>query len=87
MGVFLIIAAFRVRRYAGAVYLVFAMIFAGGLARLSVLRTDVVLAPDLITSLIVELFAMPVLTFWLWRITRSVPTAPANAEVSRAASR
>ena len=70
-GLFLILAASSIRRYAPALALVFAMIFGGGLARLTAMRPDIVFGPDLATSMIVELIAMPLLALWLWRITRT----------------
>jgi hypothetical protein len=77
IGVFLIVAATNTRRYSTGLYLVFGMIFTGGLARLSVLRADVILDPDLTTSLIIELIGMPLLTIWLRKVltTKAVPRA------------
>jgi hypothetical protein len=71
IGAFLIVAATNTRRYRTGLYLVFGMIFAGGLARLSVLRGDVIFDADLSTSLIIELIGMPLLAIWLRRVVTS----------------
>jgi hypothetical protein len=81
IGAFLIIAATNTRRYRTGLNLVFAMIFAGGLARLSVLRADVILDPDLTTSLIIELIGMPLLAIWLRKVVATAPTTTTPAAV------
>jgi Domain of unknown function (DUF4345) len=82
IGLFLIIAATNTRRYRTGLYLVFGMIFAGGLARLSVLRGDVILDSDLTTSLIIELIGMPLLAIWLRRVVSTTPRGITPAPVS-----
>jgi len=80
IGIFLIIAATNAPRYRTGLHLVFGMIFAGGLARLSVLRGDVIFDSDLATSLMIELIGMPLLVLWLRRVVstaKSRPTIPA----------
>ena len=71
VGLFLILATTDLRRYHTALNLVFAMIFTGGLARLTTLRPDVFLGADLVASLTVELVLMPILYVWLSRIVRT----------------
>jgi len=71
VGLFLILATTDLRRYRTALNLVFAMIFTGGLARLTMLRPDVFLGADLVASLTVELLLMPILYVWLSRILRT----------------
>jgi hypothetical protein len=83
IGVFLIVAATNTRRYRTGLYLVFGMIFAGGLARLSVLSADVILDPDLTTSLIIELIGMPLLAIWLRKVN---PTAAVRRTTPAAVS-
>jgi Domain of unknown function (DUF4345) len=79
VGLFLILATTDLRRYRTGLNLVFAMIFAGGLARLSALRPDVVLGADLVVSLTVELALMPVLCVWLTRMLRAADPEPVPA--------
>lgn len=78
VGLFLLLAATNPGRFRVGLHLVFAMIFVGGLARLSVLRPDIVLNADLVTSVVIELVLMPLLSLWLVRMVRT--TAPAPAE-------
>jgi Domain of unknown function (DUF4345) len=90
VGLFLILATTDLRRYRPALNLVFAMIFAGGLARLSAMRPDVVLGADLVVSLAVELVLMPVLFAWLSRMLRvtdasGAPSPPAAGRAARSA--
>jgi hypothetical protein len=71
VGLFLVLATTDLRRYHTALNLVFAMIFTGGLARLTMLRPDVFLGADLVISLTVELVLMPILYLWLSRMLRA----------------
>ncbi len=70
-GVFLILATTRLDKYRTALGLVFCLIFAGGLARLSMMRADILLSSGVVGSLVTELLLMPVLYFWLRRTKRS----------------
>lgn len=74
VGLFLLLAATNPGRFRVGLHLVFAMIFVGGLARLTVLRPDVLLGADLVTSIGIELIVMPLLGLWLALMTR--PPAP-----------
>lgn len=78
VGLFLLLAATNPGRFRVGLHLVFAMIFVGGLARLSVLRPDVVLNADLVTSVVIELVLMPLLSLWLVRMVRTTAPAPAD---------
>lgn len=69
-GVFLLLASGNVQRAAPVLYFIFAALFVGGLSRFSQLRADVVLGPDLLGSVLAELVLMPVLMWWLGRLTR-----------------
>lgn len=71
IGLFLILSVTDLLRYRTALNLVFVLIFAGGLARLTVLRPDVIFGAELVGSLVAELVLMPVLYFWLARIAGS----------------
>ena len=70
LGLFLIVASFDVTRFRGGLYLAFAMMFAGGLARFTELAPQVMFGPDVLLSTTVELVLMPVLFVWLWRSVR-----------------
>lgn len=71
MGIFLIIAASNLRRYHTALSLAFILIFAGGVARLTMGRMDILFGKDIITSFLAEIILMPVLLFWLSRLMKS----------------
>ena len=76
VGLFLVLATTDLRRYRTALNLVFAMIFAGGLARVSAVRPDVVFGADPVVSLTVELVLMPILYVWLARMLRATDPTP-----------
>jgi len=67
VGLFLILAATNLRKFAPGLKLVFALIFIGGLARLSIMRPEIILGKEIIASLIAELVGMPLLFLWLSR--------------------
>ena len=69
-GAFLLFAASNPLKYAQALFLVFATIFAGGLARFSLPDAEVFMNPDVFSALAAELVLMPVLAFWLSRLRR-----------------
>jgi Domain of unknown function (DUF4345) len=71
IGMFLIVASTNLRKYRTALHLVFALIFLGGLARLSQNEPDVTFGSDLAVSTIVELVGMPALAVWVAMATRS----------------
>lgn len=77
LGAFLIVAAINPQRFRGALYLAFALVFVGGLARLTQLQPEVVFGPTNLLSAVVELALMPAMFVWLWRtpkVSRSVGT-------------
>ena len=67
LGLFLMLAATNVARYRSALLLAFALIFAGGLARLTQLQFDITFGPAIVVSAAAELVLMPVLFVWLLR--------------------
>jgi Domain of unknown function (DUF4345) len=84
IGLFLILAASNVQKYRQGLSLVFALVFLGGLARLTQLDLDTVLGTDLLASTVVELVGMPLLFVWLHRLPEpsvSARTGPTPAPV------
>lgn len=71
---FLIYASRDVARYRQGLYVVFAMIFAGGLARLSQLEPSVTFGSDLMVSTVIELIGIPLLALWIARTNRTSAT-------------
>lgn len=71
LGLFLLLASTHLRQYQTALKLAFALIFMGGLARLTMLRPDIIFGPDIIGSLLTELILMPILYVWLSKIVKS----------------
>ena len=69
---FLVVAATNLRKYRTALNVVFALIFVGGVARLTQAEPGVTFGKDLGLSTVVELVGMPVLALWLARTTRPV---------------
>ncbi|MBO6633089.1 DUF4345 family protein [Parvibaculum sp.] len=69
-GFFLLIAASNPLHYAQGLYLVFATIFAGGIARFSLFDAGIFTNPDVFWALAAELVLMQVLAFWLSRLRR-----------------
>ena len=61
IGLFLMLAATNLRKYRTALNLVFYLIFMGGLARLTMQRSDIIFSKDILGSIVVELAIMPVL--------------------------
>lgn len=51
-----------------ALFALIAMIFTGGLARLFTFNTVVLLEPDVLQSITLELAGFPLLGFWLYRL-------------------
>lgn len=77
LGLFLILAATNVQRFRGGLYLAFALVFVGGLARLTQLQPEVTFGPSNLLSAIVELALMPALFVWLWRSPKLAEVSPA----------
>jgi Domain of unknown function (DUF4345) len=73
---FLVLASTNLHKYRSALYLVFALIFLGGVARLTQMEPGVTFGPDLALSSLIELIGMPALTLWLAAATKPPrPTA------------
>lgn len=75
IGLFILFAVTNLRKYQTALNLIFYLIFVGGLARLTMFRTDIVFGPDIIGSLFAELIIMPLLYLWL---AKSIKTEKAE---------
>ncbi|MBL0060235.1 MAG: DUF4345 domain-containing protein [bacterium] len=71
IGLYLIAATSNLEKYRMALALIFGITFLGGMARLTIQRSDVVLGPDIIGSLAAELVLMPLLYFWMLRILKA----------------
>lgn len=71
IGFFLILASTNLRKYQSSLTLVFALIFAGGLARFTMMRPDIMFGKELIASVLTELILMPILCFWLSKLAAS----------------
>jgi hypothetical protein len=69
LGVSLIVAASNVQRFRTALFVVFAMIFAGGLARLTQFEPGVTFGRSLLLSTVIELVGVPLLAVWVARST------------------
>lgn len=82
IGLFLLIAATNLRKYQTALYLVFYLIFMGGLARLTMRRNEIVFGNDIIVSIFVELAIMPLLWILLSKALKAMPD-PKNASEAR----
>ncbi len=76
---FLIVAATNLHKYRTGLYLVFAAIFAGGLARLTQMEPGVTFGKDLTLSSVIELVGMPALAFTVACATRTRRTIHAAA--------
>jgi len=70
VGLFMILAATNLRKYQTSLYLIFFMIFMGGLARFTMGRTDIIFGEAIIASLIAEIILMPILFIWLSRLAK-----------------
>jgi hypothetical protein len=70
VGLFLILAATNLRKYQTALYLVFFIIFIGGLARFTMGRSDIIFGKAIIGSLFAEIILMPVFFLWLLKLMK-----------------
>jgi hypothetical protein len=77
LGMFVIYAARDVRRFGQGLYVVFAMIFAGGLARLTQLDAAATFGTDLLPSTVIELVGIPALALWVAKASSTTNTATA----------
>ena len=73
VGMLLLVSAFNPKRFHPILNFVFAIIFLGGLARFTTMRSEVVFGPDIIGSLLAELILMPVLLLWVSRVVNRSP--------------
>lgn len=67
IGFFLALAATNPARYEIALKLAFALIFLGGLARMTQMNFGIVFGPHIVGSFVAEVIGMPILYFWLSR--------------------
>ena len=67
VGALLMAATANLSKYRGPLNMAFALIFLGGLARMSQMHLEVTFGPDILGSLLAELVGMPLLYVWLSR--------------------
>ena len=65
VGILLLVSAISPKKFQPILNFVFAIIFLGGLARLTAMRPEIVFGPDIHGSLVAELILMPVLFVWV----------------------
>lgn len=70
VGLFFIVAATDLARHRGTLSILLALVFLGGLARLTQMHLETTLGPNVLGSFLAELVGMPILFFWL---SKSVP--------------
>jgi hypothetical protein len=83
LGLIFLLAAADPRRFRTPLGVACALIFAGGLARLSQMRPEVTFGPDLLVSMVAELALMPFLWWWATRIGSRDRGWAAEAKASR----
>ena len=69
LGLAVAFAARDPRRYRAQLKMAFALVFAGGLARIGQFDAAVLFGPDIIGSLVAEIVGMPLLYLWLEDVT------------------
>lgn len=67
IGLFFLLGSTKVGKFRSPLFLAFALIFLGGLARFSQMRFDITLGPEIVGSLVAELIGMPLLYLWVSR--------------------
>jgi VanZ family protein len=80
IAIFLIVASTNLHKYRTTLDVVFALIFLGGVARLTQLEPGVTFGNDLAVSTLIELVGMPAMTLWLAAATKSPRTADATTQ-------
>jgi len=65
VGLFFILASTDLAKHRAALSIVLALVFLGGLARLTQVNLETTLGPNIVGSFIAELVGMPILYFWL----------------------
>ena len=78
IAAFLIVASTNLHKYRSALTAVFAMIFVGGLARLTQVEPGVTFGKDLALSSVIELVGMPAMAVWLAAATKTPRTTNAT---------
>ena len=78
IAIFLIVASTNLRKHRTALNLVFAVIWLGGVARLTQLEPGVTFGNDLAVSSLIELVGMPAMALWLAAATRTPRTTTAT---------
>jgi hypothetical protein len=78
IAIFLIAASTNLHKYRTTLNIVFALIFLGGVSRLTQLEPGVTFGNDLAVSSLIELVGMPAMTLWLAAATKSPRTADAT---------
>jgi uncharacterized protein DUF4345 len=71
VGLYVLLAVNNLRKHQTGLKLVFFLIFMGGLARLTMMRPDILFGRELLSPLVAELLVMPVLYLWLSKIVKS----------------
>jgi len=84
LGIFLVYAASDVRRFRQGLYVVFAMIVVGGLARLTQLEPHVTFGRDLLPSTLIELVGVPLLALWVAHVAHAADTVAAPEALTTA---
>ena len=74
IAAFLIVASTNLAKYRSALNVVFALIFLGGVARLTQLEPGVTFGPTLAMSSLIELVGMPAMALWLTAATTTPRT-------------
>ncbi len=69
LGLFLWLAITNPMKYRQGLYITFALIFLAGFARFTAGNLELVFGPDIVGSLIAELIGMPVLAYWLHKLS------------------
>jgi uncharacterized protein DUF4345 len=72
IGLFFLVASTNVRKFRSALFLAFALIFLGGLARFTQMRPEITFGPEIVGSLIAELVGMPLLPLLYFWVARSL---------------
>ena len=69
LGAFMVFAATHPTKYQQALRLTFVMMFIGGITRLAAPEPQVAISPAILTSFITEVVVMPIMFFWLPRLS------------------
>ena len=72
IGLLMIIAATNLKKYQPILHVIFALIFVGGLMRLTSGNSAALLSPEVAVAIFVETILMAVLYFWLAREVKRI---------------